>query len=162
MRRAYAATLAVLLAGAPASGSQPEATVTVTHPSNGLRLSLPASLPVHGLPQRLTVTPTNVGFQVALGRETVRRVAIETSVALRGVAPPPGAWPSEREVDGRRIHYRIDRAEGGSGGTQIDFHAWEGCVGGHLEYAQGDVVEEPGEPDFLLVWRVIAGTQPPR
>jgi hypothetical protein len=161
MRRAYAMALAALLAGALACNRQSEATVTTTHPSNGLRLSLPESLPVAGVPQRLTVTATDVGFQVTLGGEAVRRVAIEANVARRGGAAPPGVWPSEREVGDRRIHFRIDRAEGGSGGTQIDFHAWEACAGGHLEYAQGDLVEEPGEPDFSLVWSVIVGTQPP-
>jgi hypothetical protein len=136
--------------------------VSITHSSNGLKLTLPESLPVGGLPQRLTFTQTTAGFQVTLGGGSVRRVAIEASVVLRGGAAPAGAWPSEREVGGRRIHYRIDRAEGGSGGAQIDFHGWEACTSGHSEYAQGDLVEEPGEPDFSLVWRVIAGTEPPR
>jgi hypothetical protein len=91
----------------------------------------------------------------------MRRVAIEASVALRAGPAPAGAWPGERDVSGRRIRYRIDRADGGSGGTQFDFQAWEACASGHVEYAQGDVVEDPGEPDFSLVWTVIAGTQPP-
>ena len=130
-----------------------------THSSNGLRLSLPESLPLDGVPHRLTVKQTSGGFQVTLGEASIRRVAIVAGVALREGATAPGAWPGEREVSGRRIHYRIDREEGGSGGSQVDFHAWEACAHGHLEYAQGDVVEEPGEPDFSLVWRVIAGTE---
>jgi hypothetical protein len=162
MRRAHAVALALLMAGAQACHKQTEATVSIAHASNGLRLSLPESLPVRDLPQRVTIAQTTDGFRVTLGAETVRRVRIEANVALRPGAALAGAWPEERDAGGRRIHYRIDRAEGGSGGTQIDFHAWETCAEGHLEYAQGDVVEEPGEPDFSLVWRVIAGTQPRR
>jgi hypothetical protein len=162
MRCAYTIALAVALTGAQACHKQPEAMMTITHSSNGLRLSLPESLPLDGAPQRPKVTESAAGFKVALGAESRRRVKIEASVALRAATEPPGAWPSERDVNGRRIRYRIDRAEGGSGGTQIDLHAWEPCTNGHLEYAQGDIVEEPGEPDFSLVWTVIVGTQPPR
>jgi hypothetical protein len=160
--RMYTISLAVVLAGAQACHEQPEPMMTITHSSNGLRLSLPESLPLDGAPERLTVTESAAGFQVALGVESRRRVKVEASVAFRAAVPPPGAWPSERDVSGRRIRYRIDCAEGGSGGTQVDLHAWEPCNNGHLEYAQGDVVEEPGEPDFSLVWSVIAGTQHPR
>jgi hypothetical protein len=136
--------------------------MTITHSINGLRLSLPESLPLDGAPKRPMVTEGPAGFKVALGGESRRRVKIEASVGFRAATEPPGAWPSERNVNGRRIRYRIDRAEGGSGGTQVDLHSWEPCTNGHLAYAQGDVVEEPGEPDFTLVWSVIAGTQAPR
>jgi hypothetical protein len=162
MRRARALVLAVALAGAQACHKQLEPMMTTTHSSNGLSLSLPESLPLDGAPERPTVTETATGFNIALGAGSRRRVKIEASVALHAEAEPPGSWPSEREINGRRIHYRIDRAEGGSGGTQTDFHAWEPCPNGHLEYAQGDVVEEPGQPDLSLAWHVIAGTQPPR
>lgn len=135
--------------------------MTITHSRNGLSLSLPESLSLDGAPERPTVTETAAGFTFALGAGSRRRVKIEASVALRAEAEPPGSWPREREIKGRRIHYRIDRGEGGSGGTQTDFHAWEPCANGHLEYAQGDIVEEPGEPDFSLAWHVIVGTQPP-
>ena len=162
MRRAYAIALALALAGAQACHKQPEAMMTITHSSNGLRLSLPGSLPLDGAPQRPKVTESPAGFKVALGEESRRRVKTEASVVFREAAEPPGSWPNERDVNGRRIRYRIDRAEGGSGGTQIDLHAWEPCTNGHLEYEQCDVIEEPGEPDFSLVWSVIAGTQPQR
>ena len=162
MQRASAMTLAILLVGVQACRKTTETTVSITHSSNGLKLTLPESLPVGGLPQRPTFTQTTAGFQVTLGAGSMRRVAIEARVALRAGAAPAGAWPSEREVGGRRIQYRVDRAEGGSGGEQIDFRGWEACTGGHLEYAQGDLVEEPAEPDFSLVWSVIAGTEPPR
>ena len=161
MRPVYAVALALLLAGAQACRQGPEATMMIAHSTNGLRLSLPESLPLDGVPQRPAVKETTGGFLVTLGEGSIRRVAIEASVALREGATPTGAWPSERDVGVRRIHYRIDRAEGGSGGSQVDFHAWEACAGGHLEYAQGDVVEEPGQPDFSLAWTVIAGTQAP-
>jgi hypothetical protein len=162
MRRAYAITLAVALVGVQACNKQPGAMMTITHSSNGLRLSLPESLPLDGAPQQPTVTESPAGFKVALGAESRRRVKIEARVAFLAAAEPPGAWPSERNVNGRRIRYRIDRAEGGSGGTHVDLYAWEPCTNGHLEYVQGDLVEEPGEPDFSLVWSVIAGMQPPR
>lgn len=162
MRRACVIALAVALAGAQESHKQPVKMMTITHSSNGLRLSLPESLLLDGASQRPAVTESAAGFKVALGAELRRRVKTEASIVLRTEAQPPGAWPSEHDVSGRRILYRIDRAEGGSGGTQIDLHAWEQCTDGYLEYAQGDVVEEPGEPDFSLVWSVIAGTQPPR
>ena len=162
MRRVRAAAFAMVLANAPACTSHRENTVTVTHSNNGLRLSLPESLAVHGTSQPLTATQTADGFHVAVGADAVRRVAIEASVALRAeTPPPPGAWPNTLEIGDRHIHYRIDRSEGGSGGTQIDFHAWEACGGGHLHYTQGDVVEDPGEPEFALVWKVIASTQAP-
>jgi hypothetical protein len=162
MRSARALVLAVALAGAQACHKQPEAMMTITHSRNGLTLSLPESLTLDGASERLTVTETAVGFNLALGAGSRRRVKIEASVALHAEAEPPGSWPRERAINGRRIHYRVDRGEGGSGGTQSDFHAWEPCANGHLEYAQGDLVEEPGEPDFSLAWHVIAGTQPPR
>ena len=162
MRCARAMLLVVALASVPACHKRSEPTVMSTHSSNGLRLSLPASLPVGGMAQPVAVAPTAAGFQVTLAGQSVRRVAIVASLALRGGPAPAGTWPEERDVGGRRIHYRIDRSEGGSGGTQVDFHAWEACAGGYLEYAQGDVVEWPSEPDFTLVWRVIAGTQPRR
>jgi hypothetical protein len=136
--------------------------VTITHSGNGLRLSLPEALPLDGVETRPMVTEIADGFKVELGAETQRRVKIEASVALGAAEEPAGAWPSERYINGRRIHFRIDRAEGGSGGAHIDLHAWERCTNGRLEYAQHDVVEEPGEPDFSLVWRVIAHTRSPR
>jgi hypothetical protein len=154
--------LTMALAGSQACHEQPETMTTIAHSRNGLTLSLPESLTLDGAPERLTVTETAVGFKLALASGSRRRVRIEARVALHAGAEPRGSWPSERELNGRRIRYRVDRGEGGSGGTQIDFHAWEPCANGHLEYEQGDIVEEPGRPDFSLVWRVIAGTQPPR
>ncbi len=135
--------------------------MTVTHAVNGLRLSLPGSLPLDGAPGQLTVVETATGFDVALGAHTRRRVRIEASVRLGPARVPPGDWPGTREVGGRRIYYRIDRAEGGSGGEQIDFYAWETCANGHLHYAQSDLAEQPTEADFSLVWTLIAGIQPP-
>jgi hypothetical protein len=156
-----ALVLAVALAGAQACHAQPESMMTITHSKNGLSVTLPETLMVDGVLERPTVTETPDGFKLALGARSRRRVKIEASVGLRAEASPPGAWPNEREINGRRIRYRVDRGEGGSGGTQSDFHAWEPYANGHLEYGQGDLVEEPGEPDFSLAWHVIAGTQPP-
>lgn len=161
MRRVCIIALVVALASAHGCRKQPEKMMTIMHSTNGLRLSLPELLPLNGAPKRPTVTESPAGFKVALGAESRWRVKSEASVALHAVAAPPGAWPNERNVKGRHIRYRIERMEGGSGGTQIDFRAWEPCTNGHLEYAQGDVVEEPGEPDFSLVWSVIVGTHPP-
>jgi hypothetical protein len=162
MRSALGLVLAVALAGAQACHAQSESMMTITHSKNGLSVSLPETLTLDGVAERPTVIETAAGFKFALGAGSQRRVKIEASVSLLADAEPPGSWPREREIKGRRIHYRIDRAEGGNGGTQSDFHAWEPCTSGHLEYVQGDLVEEPGEPDFSLAWRVIAGTQPPR
>jgi hypothetical protein len=131
--------------------------ITITHSNNGLRLSLPGSLPLEGEPKRLTVMESVTGFKVTLGAESRRRVKLEAGVSFCPAEEPPGNWPFERDVNGRRIHYRIDQAEGGNGGSQFDLHAWEPCTDGHLEYAQGDITEEAEEPDFSLVWHVIAG-----
>ena len=162
MWRVCTITLAMLLIGVQGCNKQPETGMTITHSINGLRLSLPDTLLLDGKPERPTVTESAAGFKVALGVETRRRVKVEASVVLRTAeVEPPGVWHGERNISGRRIHYRIEREEGGSGGAQIDLYAWERCENGYLEYSQGDIVEEPGNPDFSLVWTVIAATQPP-
>lgn len=137
-----------------------EPVMTFTHSTEPLRLSMPATIALPDGRDRVMADETARGFHVYPASGLKRRVAIEAWVELhRGEAPPAGPWPEERRIADRRIHYRVDRSDGGNGGTQYDLLAWEPAPGGYLLYRQGDLVEDPGRPDFDLVWEVAEGTE---
>lgn len=160
LRRLCASMLAFGLTTATGCREKPQDMVTHVHP-NGIKLSVPATLPLGGAPAPLTVTPTAAGFYVALGADIMRRRKTEASVAFNQSAVPAGAWPFMRDIDGRRIAYRIDQSEGGSGGSHFELRAWEARGGGYLLYVQSDQAGELDGADFSLAWTVITGVHAP-
>jgi hypothetical protein len=136
-------------APAPANGR--------AHPT-GLVLSLPDT--IGG--RRVTVDPTATGYEVHCEPRNVRTPTRALVIFNAGIATPAGLWPQARTVRGATIRYSIQKLGGdivGSGGPEYELRAWEPTRGGHIAYLQH--VQTEDEPDFTLVWAVIAGTTRP-
>lgn len=141
-------------------GSTQVAVITKLHSQKPLELSVPESMVWGTERDRSVVQETADGFRVFSASGDRRRVSIEASVELPASdRAPAGAFPEEKVLNGRHLHYRIEESEGGSGGTQYDLVAWEKTSVGYLRYRQGDVVEEPAKPRFDVLWRVVEGTR---
>jgi hypothetical protein len=119
----------------------------VAHP-NGLALRLP---------EELNVARNADGFSIA---PPSSRGMSEMTVSLKvSEQPPAGDWPRQRQIETRRVRYRIDRTEGGgSGGDSYQMTAWEEVSGKYIFYRQGDHAEF-GEPTFDLFWMIVENTR---
>jgi hypothetical protein len=153
-------SIAILAVCVVACGTKSGKLHTTVHAGNGLELAVPDSLDLGGM-RKIGVEQTATGFRVFPANGGQVRYATEATVDLRGGNAEPGDWPASSSIDGRTIHYRIDHAEGGSGGAQFELQAWETCASGHLVYHQSDQSEALAKPRFDLVWNVIEGTTPP-
>lgn len=152
----YVFLLLILVAGCR---TKTQHTMTTTHSVKHLTLTIDDSIAVGNTRDRTVAEQMPEGFHVYTSSGSRRRYKIEAWVEMRhDDASPSGQWYEEKKVEGRTIHYRVDRSEAGMGGWQYDFHAWEPCPGGYLFYRQSEIVEEPALPAFDLVWNVIKGT----
>lgn len=130
---------------------------SMAHP-NGLLLAMPDSIEL-GVMRKIAIEQTTTGFKVQPADQGMVRYVTEATVERRdGDSAPAGEWPEKRTIDGRTVHYRIDRSDGGSGGAEYNFQAWERVAVGYIFYRQYDQAEEPAPPRFDLIWSVIEGT----
>ena len=105
---------------------------------------------------------TSNGFRVSTHDSTQRRIPEEVAVSLlQGQPQPHGKWPNTRSIDQRLLHYRVDTAQGGSGGSTYIFTAWESTGSGHVIIQQHTQAEAPAKPNFELAWSVIENMQVP-
>lgn len=149
----------VSLISLAACGEAEEKLTTTTHSAFNMRLAMPDTMELGTLRERVIVEETDRGFHIYPDTGRKRRVPIEVWVEIYpGQPEPPGRWPEKKMIGKREIHYRIDRKEGGMGGPEYDFRAWEHYRGSHILYKQYDQLEEPASPRFDLVWKVIEGT----
>jgi hypothetical protein len=58
-------------------------------------------------------------------------------------------------MNGTTIYYRESSQSGGSGGTEYLLETWKSCDGGYIKTEQTVQIEH-GDPDFSLIWLVIA------
>lgn len=136
--------------------------IFTVHATNHLALSTPDSIVIGRDLDRLIVREVPAGFHVVAASNPQRRYAIEVWVeVVLGEQSPPGEWLESMRFGERLIRYRIDKSDGGNGGTQYDLLAWESCSGGYVIYRQGEILEEPFRPDFALVWKVVEGAKVP-
>lgn len=133
------------------------------HP-RGIVLTLPDSITL-ARRDRLVIEERDSGFAVFAEASMHRRFPIVATVERHRDRDRPAeaaSWTDERTIGHRRIAYGVVAAEGGSGGTQYELHAWEPCAGGYLEYEQVEISEWSSAPEFELAWLVIEGSGVPR
>ncbi|WP_437947432.1 Tsi3 family protein [Sorangium sp. So ce296] len=134
--------------------SPKESAVVVTHP-NGLSLSISPALVVRERP---------TGFVVSTPDSASRRVPVAVELSLRAGPSPAsteGPWPESRDVAGRKVFYRIEESEGGSGGSSYTLRAWARHGSGHVLVEQIAQAEPPAKPEFSLAWTILEGLRPP-
>ncbi|HBE32415.1 MAG TPA: hypothetical protein DDW76_10360 [Cyanobacteria bacterium UBA11369] len=134
------------------STNQNEKMMQVAHP-NGLLLNLP---------QSLSVEQTSFGFRVRPQGYQELRSSPEIIVTLyANRQQPEGEWPQVRQIDGRTVHYRVEKEAGGSGGDIHVLSAWEAYPNGYIFFRGDFQVEAPAKPDFTLGWIAIKGAKAP-
>ena len=112
------------------------------------------------LPENLTARPQSGGFVIepSDGSNKNVRFPVEISVAFRRETPPSAnKFPKEKIVGGKTVNYNIEEAEGGSGGTEYFFKAFEPVNGGYIFYETAERGEY-SEPGFNVIWQIIENT----
>lgn len=72
---------------------------------------------------------------------------------------PAGLFPKQRALETGEAHYRIDTAEGGSGGEEITLHAWL-AVGKRIFYLRHTLQsEDRREAEFDRGWRLLGSAR---
>jgi hypothetical protein len=157
----FAAAPVVLLLACRVEYRSAGSTVAHEHPA-GIALRLPERLDDGRRVEGVAVTRTADGFRVTLGPERAVRWPTTATMELRpAAAVAQRSAPRERSVDGRTIHYAVERDEdGGSCGGEETFRGWEACGDRVLVYEQVKSDECGG--DFGFVWRVVEGAECPR
>lgn len=62
-----------------------------------------------------------------------------------------------KDVGNRKISYRTEKDDGGSGGETYSFAGFEKISDGYIEYSQ-IVQSKYSEPDFQMIWETIENT----
>ena len=123
---------------------------------NGLTIKLPADF---------SAEETDEGFivQPADGSNKSVRFPVEARVALLKDGKPTDGDEKrmqQKSVGNRTLKYRVEKLDGGSGGAEYDFFAYESVAGssGYISYRQREQSEN-SEPAFNLVWQIIENTR---
>lgn len=104
---------------------------------------------------------TERGYHFVAAGGGERRSPSEVDVMLEQGAEAAGSWPESRELDGRRVRYRIATRPGGSAGDLFVLTAWVECSAHHLVVRQEAQAETPAEADFTPAWSILSGTTCP-
>lgn len=86
------------------------------------------------------------------------RSPFEIKISLRrGEEFPNDNSLKLKNVGNRKISYRTEKDDGGSGGETYSFTGFEKISGGYLKYSQA-IQSEDSEPDFKTIWEMIENT----
>ena len=118
----------------------------VIHPK-GLVVLIPPDYREKQIGNGFHITPKGNDFRVPIiiDVELMPKKAIDASLQTRNIA-------------GKTIHYSIQEGEGGSGGATYDLTAYEFVDESCIVYTSSDQ-QEWGEPDFDLLWKIVANTR---
>lgn len=115
--------------------------------SNGLILDLPDGA--------FYIMESATGFFISPPDAESVRNPFQIEIALRPGPPPEGNWPKTRDMEAATAHYRIEVAEGGSGGEDYTLTAWIPCLAGYIIVRQTQQAEMPKKPDLSPAWTVL-------
>lgn len=122
----------------------------LTHP-NGLSVKLD---------EKYSARQTDQGFIIepADGSNQNVRVPVEINVSLvQNIPDQNDNALKTKEFGSRKINYKIEKNEGGSGGELYEFKGFEKVSGGIIEYSQTEQ-SKYSEPDFQTLWKTIENT----
>jgi len=100
------------------------------------------------------------GFVVEPADDSNRNVRfpVEIKISLRqGKEFQNSDSLKQKDVGNRRISYRTEKDDGGSGGETYSFTGFEKISGNYIEYSQA-VQSKYSEPDFQAIWETIEKT----
>lgn len=112
------------------------------------------------LPEKYSAEESGEGFvvQPADGSNKNLRYPIEANVAFhKNGKMPKGEWTQQKNIGNRTIKYRIEKQEGGSGGAEYSFSAYESAGNGYIYYEQREQNEDV-QPQFNICWTIIENT----
>ena len=118
---------------------------------NGLTVKLPDHLAARENGDGFLVEPSD-------GSNKNIRFPVEIVVKLnRDGSNPSGEFPEQKSVGGKNVKYRIEKAEGGSGGAEYKLEAFEVVDGGYISYETTEQ-DKYSEPEFKTLWQIIENT----
>ena len=143
--------LSALAAGCP-SGSSPVV------PKENMREYVHKNGLTVRLSEKFTAVETGEGFTVepADGSNKNARYPVQARVALQSQVP---AWENaeQKTVGSRTINYRTGKQEGGSGGAEYTFSAYEQIGNAYIYYEQREQSKDIA-PQFNLCWSIVENT----
>lgn len=144
--------LAALTITGCASAPQPKAQENMREYSakNGLIVKLKPSFSANETENGFTVEPSD-------GSNRNVRFPVEIKISLVKGREFSADSLKQKTVGDRKINYRVEKSEGGSGGESYAFTGFEKVSDGYIEYSQ-ILQSETGEPDFKTLWEVIENT----
>lgn len=122
------------------------------HP-NGLTVKLPKTLAAQRRENGFLIEPADAS------NEDVRKPLMIWINKREDAGEELSALTNVRQkiIRNRTVYFQIERTEGGSGGEQYYFMAWEKVNRSFVVYKEIEQSED-GEPEFANCWRVIANT----
>lgn len=118
---------------------------------NGLIVELPDNLVATANDQGFLIEPADVS-NIRMRNSLMVWIARRENVAIDG-----RAYLRQETVGNRTLNYQIERREGGSGGDEYYFTAWEKIDRNFIVYNQQQQ-SEYGEPNFATCWQIIEKT----
>lgn len=86
------------------------------------------------------------------------RFPVEIKISLhKGKEFPNDDLLKRKDAGNRKISYRTEKNDGGSGGETYSFTGFEKISDGYIEYSQ-TIQSEYSEPDFQTIWEAIETT----
>jgi len=101
--------------------------------------------------------PIDRGYRFVPVDAAEQRSPQAVDLTLEQGAGAAGSWPESKELDGRRVRYRIDTRPGGSAGDPFVLIAWVDCSARHVMVRQEAQAETPAEADFNPAWSLLSG-----
>lgn len=121
---------------------------TLTH-RNGLVVVLPTPM---------SVEPTETGYRLSPVDGHMLRSPWSIEVLLDDGPVPADGSLGRLRADDIEFPYKVDRFDGGSGGTEYVLNAWKALDAGHILLIQSEQTEF-GQPDFALGWSILASAE---
>lgn len=109
------------------------------------------------LPDNLTARENTDGFLIEPSDGSNKNVRVPVEIFVRLRKDSPGEFSEQKSIGGRKIKYRVEKTDGGSGGEQYDFQAVEAVDDGYISYQTAEQ-NKYSEPEFKTVWQIIENT----
>jgi len=127
---------------------------TINHP-NGMSVRYDGD--------KFSVRQIDNGFEFLDSNAAYVRSPSSVEVKLEPGSEPSGQWPKTKDVDGHRVHYRIEMKPGGSSGDAYTLIGWTNCSASHYLSIRQKVEAETAEAaDFSSAWALLGATTCPR
>jgi len=143
--------LSALAAGCPSGPSSvvPKENMREYVHKNGLTVKLS---------EKFSAVETGEGFTVepADGSNKNVRYPVQARLALQ-IKVPEWENAEQKTVGNRTINYRTEKQEGGSGGAEYTFSAYEQTGDAYIYYEQREQSKDAA-PQFNLCWSIIENT----